>query len=119
MTCQEPRANIGIMAVGWLLKRESTLDVDTTIDEHLDTHEGRARVRCPLCVWRPPESSRWCCLRTPSPEGFFGGCGTMWNTFSTRGRCPGCRYQWRWTKCLRCSGWSRHEDWYEERHDTH
>jgi hypothetical protein len=47
-------------------------------------------------------------------EGFFdGGCGECWNTFNTRGRCPGCGHQWRWTACLNCSGWSLHEHWYE------
>jgi len=105
---------VGIM---WLLKRESTPDVDTTNDFSLDESDAGARIRCPLCEWQPGKSSRWRCLRTTSPEGFFGGCGTVWNTFSTRGRCPGCHYQWRWTKCLRCDGWSRHEDWYEEQHD--
>ena len=102
----------------WLLKRESTLDVDTVVDFNLDEDDARARIRCPLCDWQPGESSRWCCLRTPSPERFLGGCGTVWNTFSTRGRCPGCQYQWRWTKCLRCAGWSRHEDWHEQQHHT-
>jgi hypothetical protein len=101
----------------WLLKRESSLDVETVVDFNLDEDDARARIRCPLCDWQPGESSQWCCLRTLSPESFFGGCGTVWNTFSTRGRCPGCHYQWRWTKCLRCAGWSRHEDWYEQQHD--
>ena len=48
-----------------------------------------------------------------TPEPPFDGCGTSWNTFLTRGRCPGCRHQWQWTSCLRCHGWSLHEDWYE------
>jgi hypothetical protein len=43
----------------------------------------------------------------------FDGCGARWNTFTTRGKCPGCRHQWQWTSCLRCLGWSLHEDWYE------
>ena len=103
--------------VGWLLKQESTRDVDVVIDINLDEEDARARIRCPLCEWQPGESSRWSCQRTPTPEGFFGGCGTVWNTFSTRGRCPGCQYQWRWTSCLRCTGWSLHEDWYEEERD--
>jgi hypothetical protein len=102
----------------WLLKRESTPDVDTTIDLDLDENESQVRIRRPLCEWQPRISSRWRCLRTPSPEGFFGGCGTVWNTFSTRGRCPGCQHQWRWTHCLRCHRWSSHEDWYEEQDDT-
>jgi len=70
-------------------------------------------VRCPLCAWRPDASSRWCCHPSETPEPSFPGCGTVWNTFATRGRCPGCDHQWRWTSCLSCGGWSLHEDWYE------
>jgi hypothetical protein len=70
-------------------------------------------IRCPLCSWRPTASSLWSCLAVGTPEPFFEGCGAVWNTFSTRGRCPGCRHQWQWTSCLRCEGWSLHEDWYE------
>ena len=105
------------MMDGWLLKKESNQDIDTVIDFDLDEEGARARIRCPLCEWQPDKSSRWCCIRTPSPEGFFGGCGAVWDTFSTRGRCPGCQHQWRWTSCLRCAGWSLHEDWYEEQRD--
>jgi hypothetical protein len=65
----------------WLLKRESTQDVDITVVVNRDEDVARARIRCPLCAWQPGQSSRWCCLRTPAPEGFFGGCGTIWNTF--------------------------------------
>jgi hypothetical protein len=72
------------------------------------------RIRCPLCKWRPNRSSRWFCGDCDYPEGFFHGCGTAWNTFTTRGRCPGCGHQWRWTICLICQGWSRHEAWYEK-----
>jgi len=71
------------------------------------------RVRCPLCGWRPDSTSRWCCDPSVSPEPSFPGCGTIWNTFSTRGQCPGCDHRWRWTSCLSCAGWSLHEDWYE------
>ena len=35
-----------------------------------------------------------------------------WNTFATRGLCPGCQHQWRYTSCLECAAWSLHEDWY-------
>ena len=73
-------------------------------------------VRCPLCAWRPDASSRWCCHQSETPEPPFPWCGTVWNTFSTRGRCPGCDHQWRWTSCLSCGGWSLHDDWYE--HET-
>jgi hypothetical protein len=54
------------------------------------------------------------CSSCGHPEYFDGGCGTTWNTFTTRGLCPGCGHQWRWTTCLACHGWSRHEDWYEQ-----
>jgi hypothetical protein len=39
-------------------------------------------------------------------------CGTEWNTFWTRGVCPGCAYQWRNTQCLWCDEFSPHETWY-------
>ena len=80
-------------------------------DEPIET----IRIRCPQCEWVPGDSSRWSCLDTGYPECFRGGCGTAWNTFATRGRCPGCSHQWQWTVCLRCGQWSRHDDWYEER----
>lgn len=69
-------------------------------------------IRCPHCTWQPRPTSRWLCSDSPPPEGFRGGCGTVWNTFDTRGLCPGCGHQWRWTTCLRCYQWSLHEDWY-------
>jgi hypothetical protein len=71
------------------------------------------RIRCPLCKWQPKASHRWFCAPCDHPEYFDDGCGACWNTFSTRGRCPGCNHQWRWTACLNCAGWSLHDDWYE------
>jgi hypothetical protein len=71
-------------------------------------------VRCPLCAWRPTTASRWCCWWDEGPEPYFAACGAQWNTFTTRGRCPGCQHQWQWTSCLRCGEWSPHDDWYEE-----
>jgi hypothetical protein len=99
----------------WLLQRKR--DPDQTIDssDELDAVKDFQGIRCPLCRWQPTPSSTWTCYGRGTPEGFFGGCGTSWNTFLTRGRCPGCAHQWRWTVCLRCSGWSLHEDWYEEK----
>ena len=76
--------------------------------------EALGGIRCPLCSWRPSLSSRWGCNCVGTPEPFFEGCGTVWNTFSTRGRCPGCSHQWVWTSCLRCGESSLHKDWYEE-----
>jgi hypothetical protein len=75
------------------------------------------KIRCPLCRWQPDSSSRWFCADADAPEFFYGGCGAMWNTFETRGKCPGCDHRWRWTSCLRCGGWARHEDWYEKSDD--
>ncbi|MBS1796282.1 MAG: hypothetical protein JSS81_20690 [Acidobacteria bacterium] len=76
--------------------------------------DGFERIRCPLCRWQPTAESRWCCASSGEPENFDGGCYTVWNTFETRGRCPGCNHQWRWTICPRCHGWSLHNDWYEK-----
>jgi hypothetical protein len=73
-----------------------------------------AGVRCPLCAWRPRPDDLWICADAEAPEYFLGGCGTEWNTFTTRGRCPGCSHQWRWTSCLACEQWSLHEEWYED-----
>ena len=101
----------------WLLKRDPASGLDIVTSFELDEDEAYSRIRCPLCEWRPESSSRWCCTRVDTPERFSGGCGTVWNTFSTRGLCPGCQHQWLWTKCLRCDSWSLHGDWYEEREE--
>jgi hypothetical protein len=63
----------------------------------------RRRIRCPQCHWEPSRHDAWRC----SP-----GCGHVWNTFDTAGRCPGCSTQWTSTACLRCHVWSAHDDWY-------
>ena len=88
--------------------------IDTADATRTDDKESRARIRCPRCEWAPGRSARWCCLECPLPVMFFDGCGTEWNTFDTRGRCPGCQHQWRWTSCLVCTEWSLHDDWYVE-----
>ena len=96
----------------WLLKDDR--QPDRVIVELLMPHDdGEKRIRCPRCQWRPTPSSRWSCLGGGTPEASFEGCGTVWNTFETGGRCPGCDHQWRWTSCLRCGEWSLHDDWYE------
>ena len=94
-----------------LASRRTPLDLTGIAED-----EGLNGIRCPCCDWRPSPSSRWCCYWTPfeSPEPFFEACGTAWNTFATRGRCPGCSHQWTWTSCLRCGEWSLHDDWYED-----
>jgi hypothetical protein len=87
-------------------------DATDTIDQADDEEPDQGRIRCPLCRWQPDAGSFWFCNDNAYPERFFGGCGTAWNTFDTRGLCPGCGHQWRWTGCLSCHGWSLHEDWY-------
>lgn len=72
-----------------------------------------SRIRCPLCKWQPKASHRWFCAPCEYPEFFADGCGACWNTFSSRGRCPGCGHQWRWTACPNCARWSLHTDWYD------
>ncbi|WP_224245262.1 hypothetical protein [Hyalangium gracile] len=73
-------------------------------EERLDDFVGGGRIRCPKCAWRPRKADRWSCR-----------CGCAWNTFDTGGQCPQCHRQWRHTQCLRCQGWSPHEDWYTEK----
>jgi hypothetical protein len=78
-----------------------------------DDEDAFEKIRCPLCQWQPSPSSTWSCYGRNTPEPPFAWCGTSWNTFTTHGRCPGCQHQWQWTSCLRCHGWSLHDDWYE------
>ena len=99
---------------GWLLKGRPLPQAPpaTKREERLDDAFGR--IRCPRCEWRPSRSHRWTCYVGPNfPEPPFPACGTVWNTFETRGRCPGCAHQFIWTSCLRCAQPSLHEDWYE------
>jgi hypothetical protein len=60
-------------------------------------------IYCPKCRWRPAAEDRWAC----EPK-----CGTVWNTFWTRGLCPGCRKLWSMTQCLACKQFSPHRQWY-------
>ena len=78
-------------------------EVEPTIDVGETSGSGpeEPRIRCPKCHWSPRPESRWSCK-----------CGHIWNTFDTGGVCPGCLYQWKITKCLRCKEWSAHSDWY-------
>jgi DNA-directed RNA polymerase subunit RPC12/RpoP len=104
------------MSIELLLKdgRAADLIKDAIAEHDQESEDGFIAIRCPLCSWRPAPSSRWSCVCEGTPEPHFEGCGTVWNTFSTRGRCPGCGHQWLWTTCLRCGQPSLHEDWYEE-----
>jgi hypothetical protein len=80
---------------------------DRQVDDDLDARLGederarRSRVRCPKCAWQPRRHDLWACR-----------CGASWNTFETRGVCPGCRYPWQVTQCLKCHVFSAHADWY-------
>ena len=66
-----------------------------------DDEKGRGRIRCPKCKWQPRKHDTWECA-----------CGHVWNTFDTRGVCPGCSEKWHHTQCPVCMQWSAHEDWY-------
>jgi hypothetical protein len=99
----------------WLLKKDLRQDQSTDTKFELEDDRDFVGIRCPRCRWQPKASSTWYCDGSRTPESPFDGCGTTWNTFVTRGRCPGCGHQWRWTVCHRCDQWSLHEDWYEER----
>ena len=66
----------------------------------------KADIYCPQCKWRPQPEDRWECV--PS-------CRTVWNTFWTRGVCPGCGVKWHSTQCLSCQRFSPHEAWYHYR----
>src|SRR5215510_4975685 len=75
----------------WLLKRDLRIDWRVgTRPAPADDDTAFSRIRCPVCSWQPDASSRWCCDWVGTPEPFFESCGTVWNTFETRGRCPGC-----------------------------
>ena len=63
------------------------------------------RIHCPRCAWAPSPHDRWECRP---------GCRTVWNTFETRGRCPGCAKRWLVTVCLACVVSSLHEHWYHD-----
>ena len=86
---------------------------DFELDRKLDLKPRRAKIRCPHCQWQPGRRASWTCSPAGAPEYFKGGCGTSWNTFDTKGICPGCQHRWRNTQCLSCGRWARHEDWYE------
>ncbi len=85
-------------------------------DPYVDHHAGvlDPKIRCPSCQWQPARNTRWWCFPMGPPENFPGGCGHGWNTFDTRGLCPGCSYQWQHTTCLSCNVTSVHADWYDK-----
>jgi hypothetical protein len=67
-----------------------------------------AHIRCPKCDWEPEDADLWMCSI----------CKTKWNTFKTRGTCPGCGKAYFETTCLTsrggCGDWSLHKDWYQK-----
>lgn len=93
-------------------KRGDLPGLDADIIEKFRETVRRIRIRCPACGWQPAPTSRWQCVTTGPPEHFSPGCGTSWNTFDTKGRCPGCDHHWRYTACIPCGSWALHEDWY-------
>src|SRR6188768_3797327 len=109
--CLRDAATSGTRVMLFFKESRRTDEIVTTLFESSED-EGLGGIRCPLCSWRPAAEDLWGCQAQDTPEPPFPSCGTMWNTFSTRGKCPGCSHQWRWTSCLRCGQWSLHEDWY-------
>jgi DNA-directed RNA polymerase subunit RPC12/RpoP len=98
----------------WSLLKRDPDQAPLVIDiSDVDDDAAFERIRCPRCAWQPGPSSTWACDGPDGEAPGFGGCGTVWNTFTTRGRCPGCGHRWRWTVCLRCGGWALHEEWYQ------
>ncbi len=81
-------------------------------DEDAAWRRRHGRIRCPLCGWQPSRGDRWVCGLRLGPFVVLG-CGHVWNTFDTRGRCPACGKQWTVTACHACHRLSPHEDWYE------
>jgi hypothetical protein len=74
----------------------------------MQSEDGR-EVSCPRCGWRPLPHHRWIC------GPVRGGCGTVWNTFTTRAVCPGCGKRWCDSACLACLRVSQHDAWYGPR----
>ncbi len=97
-----------------LQKSSKTDEIIEKLKEAEKTATDFKRIRCPKCNWQPKKESLWYCCDCDYPEYFYDSCGTAWNTFDTRGKCPVCRHQWRFTTCLSCGNWSRHEDWYQK-----
>ncbi|MCY7374611.1 MAG: hypothetical protein LH472_01400 [Pyrinomonadaceae bacterium] len=104
------RQNITSFPFDFLFRKSPSFDESFEAEKLKDAPIDFSRIRCPLCRWQPRTSSRWFC----GDADLHFGCGTAWNTFDTRGRCPGCHYRWQKTDCLRCGKSSPHEAWYAE-----
>jgi hypothetical protein len=101
------------MSLEMFVKSDRLHDPVIVHEERRQDESDFEQIRCPRCGWQPSAHSRWCCDCLFTPEPVFDSCGTVWNTFATRGRCPGCSHQWQWTTCLSCHQASLHRDWYE------
>lgn len=60
-------------------------------------------IACPHCEWQPDGKPYWICDKCP----------TTWDTFSTYGECPSCKYVHRETQCIQCDRISKHSKWYK------
>jgi len=64
-------------------------------------------VSCPKCGWEPDEKDIWVCDE----------CKTRWNTFQTRGKCPGCGKVFIDTQCSKqkggCGELSLNAEWFQ------
>jgi len=109
-----PAIYISVLKISGIFLFKKTPKTEEILKElNKDAAEtGFEKIRCPLCDWKPSKTSYWYCADCDAPEYFYNGCYTQWNTFETRGKCPTCAHQWRWTSCLRCQRWSPHEEWY-------
>lgn len=111
-----PRSNSkkfsGLFLIFRLLNKNSSIE-KIRIEKSKEIEPDLKKIRCPHCFWQPKASSVWFCSDCDFPEYFYKGCGNIWNTFETGGKCSACGYCWRWTSCLSCSRWALHEDWYE------
>jgi hypothetical protein len=62
-------------------------------------------IYCPKCHWEPDGKPYW-----------RRNCGTVWDTFSTGARCPGCQKVWGYTICPKkpdgCGSRDPHLGWY-------
>jgi hypothetical protein len=66
--------------------------------------EARGEIACPACGFVPPQGYEWLC----GPDG----CGGLFDTFATHGRCPHCEAQFAWTQCPSCGRGTAHQAWY-------
>jgi len=67
-------------------------------------HPHRPGIACPACGASPIVGMASIC----SPDG----CGGLFDTFDTHGRCPHCDAQFAWTACPSCQKVSAHRAWY-------